>query len=159
MKAFALRGIPVVVCSFILFACKEKGGDERKSAVEVKEPPAAKAAEPSAPAPIEKFLSQELYRADLQGAPGLEVIVSLVEIPGGMTLPMHTHPGEEFLYAIEGEAVILQKDKPEIVLKQGDVGHVPSEAVHSARANQPSRGIAFRVHAKGKPERTMVEQN
>ena len=38
----------------------------------------------------------------LESADGLEVVTSYVELPGGMQLPRHTHPGEEFAYIIEG---------------------------------------------------------
>ena len=38
----------------------------------------------------------------LDSADGLEVVTSHVELPPGMQLPKHTHPGEEFAYIIEG---------------------------------------------------------
>ena len=41
---------------------------------------------------------ENLLRAELQVAEGVEVIVSVVEIGPGMTLPKHYHPGEEFVY-------------------------------------------------------------
>ena len=43
----------------------------------------------------------ELARGDLTGT-NMEIIVSVVEYPPGDTSVLHTHPGEEAFYVLEG---------------------------------------------------------
>lgn len=98
-----------------------------------------------------------VLRADLESAEGLEVLVSLVEIPAETTLPKHHHPGEEFVYLLEGEAVLWLKDEDEVALKQGDAAKVPLEHVHTAMTGaEAAKVLVFRVHKKGEPERIPV---
>ena len=42
---------------------------------------------------------------------GIEVVVSHVKIPPNTTLPKHWHPGEEFIYILEGSVSLWQKDR------------------------------------------------
>ena len=98
--------------------------------------------------------SNEMLRAPLTNEPNLEVIVSDVVIPPGASVPPHYHPGEEFLYLIEGTAVHVERGKPDLPLKVGDTYVIPPEAVHAPRGGpQGARAIVFRVHRKGQPER------
>jgi len=95
-----------------------------------------------------------VMRADLESAEGLEVIVSLVELPAGTTLPKHHHPGEEFVYLLEGSAVLWLKDAGDVALKAGDAVKVPLEQVHTAKTgSEAAKVLVFRVHRKGEPER------
>lgn len=50
---------------------------------------------------------KELKRADLGGAPGMEVITSVSEFKVGETIPLHSHHGIESAYVIQGAT--LQK--------------------------------------------------
>ncbi|MET0180150.1 MAG: cupin domain-containing protein [Novosphingobium sp.] len=101
--------------------------------------------------------SNERLRAALAGAPGLEVIVSDVVIGPGQQVPRHYHPGEEFLYLVEGTAVHIEKDKPDRPLVPGDALVIPPRAVHAPKAGPSgARAIVFRVHVKGEPERIPV---
>jgi quercetin dioxygenase-like cupin family protein len=47
----------------------------------------------------------EQKRADLSGAPGMEVIASVVELKPGEESRLHTHPGLEAAYVIQGSMV------------------------------------------------------
>lgn len=44
----------------------------------------------------------EVKRSDLTGT-NMEVIMSVVEVPPGATLPKHFHYGEEVFYVLEGD--------------------------------------------------------
>lgn len=89
----------------------------------------------------------------------LEVIISDVVIPPNATVPAHFHPGEEFLYVIEGSAVHVESDKEDQILKAGDAYVIPPEAVHAPRGGPDgARAIVFRVHKKGEPERVLVDE-
>ena len=54
----------------------------------------------------------ELKRADLDGAPGMEVITSVVVIAPGECMPAHVHHGVETGYVLEGGRV-APEGKPE----------------------------------------------
>ncbi len=96
--------------------------------------------------------------SQLELVEGTEVVVSLVEIPANTTLPKHWHPGEEFVYVMEGSYVLWQKDKPDIHLKKGDVFKVPLKVIHTAKTDKEETTIlVFRVHEMGQPVRFNVE--
>jgi len=102
--------------------------------------------------------SNQVLRAPITASPELEVIVSDVVIPPGATVPRHFHPGEEFVYVIEGSAVHVEEGKPDRTLGAGDSLVIPPRAVHAPRAGESgARAIVFRVHLKGEPERIPVE--
>ena len=45
---------------------------------------------------------KEMLRADLSGAPGMEVVLSINEFKPGDVLPKHFHHGVEAGYVLEG---------------------------------------------------------
>ncbi|NJN73958.1 MAG: cupin domain-containing protein, partial [Limnothrix sp. RL_2_0] len=49
--------------------------------------------------------SNEMLRAPISLTNDLEAIISDVIIPPNATVPRHFHPGEEFIYLIEGSVV------------------------------------------------------
>lgn len=90
----------------------------------------------------------------------LEVIISDVIIPANGTVPRHFHPGEEFLYLIEGSAIHVEEGKADQLLKAGDAYVIPPQAIHSPRGGpKGARAIVFRVHKDGEPERVLVEDS
>jgi quercetin dioxygenase-like cupin family protein len=54
----------------------------------------------------------ELKRADLLGAPGMEVITSISEYQVGETIPRHLHHGIETGYVLQGSTVQLPGQPP-----------------------------------------------
>lgn len=101
--------------------------------------------------------SNLMLRAPITISDDLEVIISDVVIPAGATVPRHYHPGEEFVYVIEGSAVHVEAGKPDQVLKAGDGYVIPPEAEHAPRGGPDgARAIVFRVHKDGLPERINI---
>ena len=101
--------------------------------------------------------SNEMLRAPITSAPELEVIISDVIIPPGAEVPTHYHPGEEFVYVIEGSALHVEEGKEDRVASAGDTIVIAPEAVHAPRGgDQGARAIVFRVHVKDQPERIPV---
>ena len=99
-----------------------------------------------------------MLRAPISIAEGLEVIISDVVIPPNGAVPRHYHPGEEFLYLIEGSAVHVEEGKEDQILKAGDAYVIPPKAEHAPRGGPDgARAIVFRVHVEGKPERVLVD--
>jgi quercetin dioxygenase-like cupin family protein len=101
--------------------------------------------------------SNEMMRAPIQAAPGLEVIISDVVIPPHASVPWHYHPGEEFVYVIEGSAIHREENQPDIVLTSGDTYVIRPEARHSPVGGPTgARAVVFRVHVAGQPERILA---
>ncbi|MDX2379427.1 MAG: cupin domain-containing protein [Acidimicrobiia bacterium] len=101
---------------------------------------------------------QDLIRAELAASDDLEVVMSVVELPAGVSLPVHTHPGEEFAYVMEGSLVLWEEGKGDLVVRAGDSAKVPLGVVHTVRTEQEGcKIIVFRVHTAGQPERTLVD--
>ena len=98
--------------------------------------------------------SNQMLRAPIQAAPGLEVIISDVIIPPNASVPWHHHPGEEYVYVIEGSAIHREVGQADMVLKAGETYAIRPNAKHSPMGGpNGARAIVFRVHVKGKPER------
>lgn len=101
--------------------------------------------------------SNQMLRAPITISDDLEVIISDVVIPPGATVPRHFHPGEEFVYVVEGSAVHVEEGKPDQVLSAGDAYVIPPEAEHAPRGGPDgARAIVFRVHKDGLPERINI---
>ena len=95
----------------------------------------------------------EQRRADLTGAPGMEVIASVAEYKPGDSLGLHTHHGVEVAYVLQGASVQPQGKEP-IALPTGatllnlrDVKHAGFKVVGDTSLR------LFTVHIvdKGKP--------
>ena len=103
--------------------------------------------------------SHEMLRAPITVSDGLEVLISDVVIPPNGTVPLHYHPGEEFLYIIEGSAIHRQDGIEDLPMKAGDTYVIPPEASHSPIGGPyGARAIVFRVHVKDQPERILIEE-
>lgn len=114
---------------------------------------------PAAQADTAPLTIKSLLRAELEVVEGIEVIVSMVEIQPGLTLPQHRHPGEEFIYILEGSGSIWLEDEGSIELTPRHIYKVPYEQVHSAMTGENYvKAIVFRVHRKGEPERILIKQ-
>lgn len=57
----------------------------------------------------------------------------LVEFAPGVSFPRHSHPGEEFVYVVEGSLEYQLDGKPPVTLKAGEVLFIPDGAVHAVR--------------------------
>jgi len=107
---------------------------------------------------ITELKNVALLRESLELADSLEVIMSYLEIPKNTTLPTHYHPGEEFVYLLEGSGELTLEDSTKVITKTGDVRKIPLKFIHGfSTLDETAKIIVFRVHPKGKPERFLVE--
>lgn len=101
---------------------------------------------------------ENLLKEKLEGVPNTEVVVSKVQIPANTSLPKHWHPGEEFAYVIKGSVTLWQKDKNDLLIKEGEAAKVPLKQIHTAiTGDEGVTLLVFRVHEEGKPERIKAE--
>lgn len=100
----------------------------------------------------------ELQRHDL-GEPGREAVQVRIDFEPGSAFGMHTHPGEEVIYVLEGVLEYQVEGKPPVTLKAGEVLFIPSGTAHAARNLGKSKGaeLATYLVEKGKPLVTLVK--
>jgi quercetin dioxygenase-like cupin family protein len=94
----------------------------------------------------------EVLRHDL-GQTGREVIQVRVDFAPGAAFGMHTHPGEEVAYVLEGSLEYQFEGKPPITLKAGDSLFIPTGMPHAARnvGSVNAAELATYLVDKGKP--------
>ena len=96
---------------------------------------------------------KELRRADLSGAPGMEVVLSLGEYRPGDSIPLHFHHGIETAYVLEG-GMVEEPGKPPSAMSTGDPIMIPRDVQHAGWTVVGDKTIRlFVVHIvdKGKP--------
>jgi quercetin dioxygenase-like cupin family protein len=96
---------------------------------------------------------KELKRADLSGAPGMEVILSVIEFRPGDKLPVHFHHGFETAYVLEG-GMVEEPGKPPSALPAGAPIMILRDVQHAGWTVVGDKTIKlFTVHIvdKGKP--------
>ncbi|WP_166363640.1 cupin domain-containing protein [Pseudomonas akapageensis] len=96
-------------------------------------------------------------RTDLQrhalSVPGREVVQVRVDIAPGVVAPKHNHPGEEIVYAIEGEMEYRIEGQPPVTLKPGQVLFIPAGAKHEVTnvGSGNAAELATYIVEQGKP--------
>lgn len=95
----------------------------------------------------------ELHRADLSGAPGMEVIASIVRFKPGETAPLHSHHGIEAAYVVHG-ALVQYPGRPPQMLKTGTTLFNLRDVVHSGfKVIGPDTLEIYTVHIVDKGKR------
>ncbi len=101
----------------------------------------------------------ELQRHDVSGSDTLEVVVMRLEVKPGGRIPRHTHPGEEFLYVVEGGEMTAGNGNV-IPFKTGATAVFPRGMVHGGLTNTgdtPLVAVTTYVVDKGKPLTALAE--
>jgi quercetin dioxygenase-like cupin family protein len=99
----------------------------------------------------------EIKRTDLQrhdlSATGYETVQARIDFEPGTAFGMHSHPGEEVIYVLEGLLEYEIEGEQPVVLKDGDVLFIPAGKNHSAKNVGKVRGaeLATYIVVKGKP--------
>ncbi|GAU86385.1 hypothetical protein BIWAKO_06333 [Bosea sp. BIWAKO-01] len=93
-----------------------------------------------------------MLRSDLE-QPGREVIQVRVDFAPGASFGMHTHPGVEVAYVLEGSLEYQFEGKPPVTLKAGESLFIPAGTPHAARnaGNANAAELATYLVEKGKP--------
>jgi quercetin dioxygenase-like cupin family protein len=91
-------------------------------------------------------------RQDL-GNTGREAIQVRVDFAPGASFGMHTHPGEEIAYVLEGTLEYSFEKKPPVTLKAGDSLFIAAGEAHAARnvGSGKASELATYLVEKGKP--------
>ena len=100
-----------------------------------------------------------LSKSDLDGCLGKEAVVLTVDGKPALVGKKHYHPGDEFLYVVEGSLTLEVEGKSPVTLKAGETLHIPARVVHQAKnpsATNPFKVVTFGVFEKGQPDTTIV---
>jgi quercetin dioxygenase-like cupin family protein len=99
-----------------------------------------------------------LLQTELEGVPGKEVDVFIVEIAPGASTGKHSHPGSEIAYILEGTAAVeAGGNNVPITQYRGSVSYLTPNEVHNVSnpsRTEPLKAIVFAVNDKGKPKIT-----
>ena len=81
-----------------------------------------------------------------------ETVIMRVKIQPHVNSGLHTHPGFDAAYMLEGSLVVLERGKPEKPVNAGQSWHVLPGVVHEVKAGADGANVlAIYVVEKGKP--------
>jgi quercetin dioxygenase-like cupin family protein len=141
-SVYSHRKLAVALCAALL------AGLTAKVLLAQGNPPAAGAVQDE---PIKRTV---LFRGDLEGSPGKEIVVFIADLAPGAVGAKHYHPGPEFFYVLEGTLAHEPEGGSAHVLKTGTFSLNPDKAVHLVRnpsSTERTRAIDFLIAEKGQP--------
>ena len=81
-----------------------------------------------------------------------ETVMMLVEVPPQVNTGLHTHPGFDAAYLLEGSLTVITLGQPDRSINAGESWHVPPGIVHEVKAGDETvKVLAAYVVEKGKP--------
>ncbi len=81
-----------------------------------------------------------------------EMVMMHFEIAAGINTGLHTHPGFDSAYLLEGDLTVLERGQPDKLIRVGESWQVLPGVVHEVKAgNKPVKVLAVYVVEKGKP--------
>lgn len=95
-----------------------------------------------------------LFRGDLEGTPGKEIVIFIADLAPGAVGTKHYHPGPEFFYVLEGTLAHEPEGGSTHMMKTGAFGSNPGSGVHIIKnpsATERAKAIDFLVAEKGQP--------
>ena len=95
-----------------------------------------------------------LFRGDLEGAPGKEIVIFIADLAPGAVGAKHYHPGPEFFYVLEGTLAHEPEGGSAHMMKTGSFGSNPDKGIHlinNPSATERAKAIDFLVAEKGQP--------
>jgi quercetin dioxygenase-like cupin family protein len=105
------------------------------------------------PAPQSPLTRTVLQTKPMVTVPGHDGIIVRAELAVGGTAPRHMHPGEEFVYVLDGTGTFDLAGQPTITLKPGDAFVIPANTPHVAKNTGavPLKLLSTYIIATGKP--------
>ena len=95
-----------------------------------------------------------LFRGNLEGADGKEIVIFIADLAPGAVGSKHYHPGPEYFYVLEGALAHAPEGSAEHMMQVGDFGSNPNKGVHTIRNPNTAaraRAIDFLISEKGQP--------
>jgi quercetin dioxygenase-like cupin family protein len=96
-----------------------------------------------------------LMNRDLEGIPGKEMLVLIVEYPPGGVSSPHRHDASVFVYVLEGAVTMQVAGSPPVTVRAGETFTEQPGDVHVTSANAsstaPAKFLVYMVKNKGAP--------
>ena len=95
-----------------------------------------------------------LLKTELVGMKDKEVNILHIDVPPGFSTVKHLHPGQLFIYVLEGAVTIAVDGKAPIKLGPGDVAEEPSNQWMVGKNLSTTHGaklVIFEIGSKDKP--------
>ena len=93
-----------------------------------------------------------LQKADVPDGKKYEAVLGLAELPGGVAIGAHSHPGIEQASVLEGEVTLSVQGQPDKTYKAGESWQIPVGVVHDAKAGASgAKVIVSYTVEKGQP--------
>ena len=100
------------------------------------------------PEPITRTI---LERFDVPDS-AYETVVMLVEMEPQVNSGLHTHPGFDAAYLLDGSLTVLERGQPDKAVRPGQSWRVPPGSVHEVKiGGEATKVLAIYVVEKGKP--------
>ena len=100
------------------------------------------------PEPITRTM---LERFDVPDS-AYETVVMLVEMEPQVNSGLHTHPGFDCAYLLDGSLTVIEKGQPDKAIRPGQSWRVPPGSVHEVKiGDEATKVLAIYVVEKGKP--------
>ena len=81
-----------------------------------------------------------------------ETVVMLVEMVPHTNSGLHTHPGFDCAYLLDGSLTVLEQGQPDKPIRPGESWQVPPGSVHEVKiGDTAAKVLAIYVVEKGKP--------
>ena len=84
-----------------------------------------------------EVMNEKIWRKVITGE---KVMVAQISISKGGVVPTHQHESEQISYVIEG-ALKFEMEGQEIMVRRGEVLHIPSNVPHRVVAMEDSLGL------------------
>lgn len=101
---------------------------------------------------------QVLLQRALKSAGDSDVIIDRVTLPPNTELARRWHPGQMFVYVMDGTIMVAADGADETIATAGDLLEIPYKQVYSARTtNTATSLLIFRIHDANQPIRVMMD--
>jgi quercetin dioxygenase-like cupin family protein len=108
------------------------------------------------PEPITRTIMEKFDVPDSR----YETVMMLVEMAPHVNSGLHTHPGFDSAYLLEGSLTVLERGKPDKPIRAGESWHVVPGAVHEVKVgDRTTKVLAVYVVERGKPLATPWQPN
>ena len=103
---------------------------------------------------------ETLFEGPLAAAPGMNLMIKRFAVPPGFVGGKHYHPGQVFVYVLEGGISVEMGDDEPLNLKPGDLFQEPLGRVMLGKnlsADDWAKFIVFQIGEAGKPMMVKAE--
>ena len=103
---------------------------------------------------------EALFEGPLAAVPGMNLMIKRFAVPPGFVGAKHFHPGQVFVYVLEGGITVEMGEDAPLILKPGDLFQEPLGRVMRGKnlsADDWAKFVVFQIGEAGKPMMVKAE--